>query len=123
MKSRMKTWILKVNTFSRDINKLQIDIVLVQVIMMMQLYGDVTLPMTMENSMKNRKMRWFEGWRLQIVGRKWMWKRERLMSKKRNEFCYFQQKGVAAINFAGNNFLQSIMERCVTTWHKLNMMH
>ena len=41
MKSRMKTWILKVNTFSRDINKLQIDIVLVQVIMMMQLYGDI----------------------------------------------------------------------------------
>ena len=44
MKSWMKTWILKVNTFSRDINKLQIDIVLVQLIMMMQLYGDVTLP-------------------------------------------------------------------------------
>ena len=122
MKSRMKTWILKVNTFSRDINKLQIDIVLVQVIMMMQLYGDVTLPMTTENSMKNRKMRWFEGWRLLIVGWKWMWKRERLMSRKRNGFCYFRQKGVAATNFAGNNSLQGIMERCVTTWHNLNMM-
>ena len=61
MKSRMKTWILKVNTFSRDINKLQIDIVLVQVTMMMQLYGDETLLMTMENSTKNRKMRWLKG--------------------------------------------------------------
>ena len=38
MKSRMKTWILKVNTFPRDINKLRFDIVLVQVIMM-QLNG------------------------------------------------------------------------------------
>ena len=34
---------LKGNTFSRDINQLQIDNVFVQVIMMIQLYGDVKI--------------------------------------------------------------------------------
>ena len=42
--------------------------------------------------------------------------------KEEERVLLFRQKGVAATNFAGNNFLQSIMERCVTTWHNLNMM-